>query len=414
MTATAFPKTKTVQADVIAQKGALAVGCRRFEGKIIPALSPLNAVTRKTASSVHMAGFSAATGKFYLHAGTRIYYSLDGLNLTQGVMFTAQAPFMLEERDADKAQMRIVGDTRCVVESAGAANSSLKAYNYAVRGGILKNGRLFAVDLNDGLKVKWSGEGGSCDWVEGISGAGWLYLGGNEGEISELVALNGNIVAVRERGLTVISAYGSPENFKILNVSAHTPQIYGHTAQVYGGKLYFCAEESVYCFDGARVEKCSNSLAEEILTPQYAAVYDGIYYYCGLSKLLERQVIGALDIKSGECYIIDFPAEALAVRDRLFAFSQNQCCSPKVGGDFSFTSGNIDFGTSGKKVLKRVEIYTAEPVDVEVFCDGKIRRFNGVKRVLTANTCGVNFKITVLGKSEIKGIYAYGEIRDGI
>lgn len=413
MTATAFPKTKTVKADVIAQSGALGIGCRRQKGEIVPALSPLGTLTRRTVGPVLMAEFSGATNKFWFFDGARLYCPEEA-KINNATLFSASVPFLIDERENGNAQTRIIGDSRCVVAVAGASGMVTKIYNNSVRGGILKSGRLFAADLNDGLKLKWSGEGGSADWVEGISGAGWLYLGGTEGKIVELAELNGNIVALRERGLTVISAYGNPENFKVLNVNAQTPQIHFRTARVAGKKLYFCAGESVYCFDGVRVAKVENSLDGEILTPAYAAVLNGIYYYCGESKSLKRKVIAALDIADGECYLIDFPAEGVAAGNGLCAISQSECCFPKSGGTFTFESGEINFGTPHYKTLKKIEISGGGTYDVEVLCDGYKRSFFEVKQRLTVNMRGVNFKICVRGSEKISAVNAFGEIRDGV
>lgn len=413
MTVTAFPKTKTVKADVIVASGALGIGCRREKGEIVPALSPLNTMARRTVTPVGMAEFSGATNKFWFYDGTRLYCP-EETKIGNGAMLTASVPFLIDERENGNAQTRIIGDARCVVAVAGASSQGTKIYSSQVRGGIMKSGRLFAVDSTDGLKLKWSGEGGSTDWAEGISGAGWMYLGGTEGNVLELKELNGNIVAVRERGLTVISAFGNPENFKVLNVNAQTPQICFRTARVAGAKLYFCAEGSVYSFDGARVAKVENSLDGEILTPTYAAVLNGIYYYCGESKTLKRKVIAALDIADGECYIIDFPAEGVAAGSVLCAISQSACCFPKSGGAFTFESGEINFDTPHPKTLKRIEISGGGAYDVDVLSDGNKRSFFKVKQRLTVNMLGVNFKICVRGSGKISAINAFGEIRDGI
>lgn len=392
----------------------MPIGCRRLNGKIIPALSPVNVVTRPYEADVHHAAYCSATKKFYLHVGSRLFYGADGFRPQQDMSLTAASPFTIEERENGVAQIRLIGDKRCIIEAAGSEKLSLKAFNYAVRGGIMKSGRLFAVDLNDAFKLRWSGEGGSTDWVEGISGAGWLYLGGKEGGILELAELNGNVIVVRERGLTVISAYGTPENFKVLNVIAGTCAIYKRTIAVAGGKLIFCTEDGVYSFNGAKTEKLENSLDGEILTPEYAIVSGNTYFYCGTSKSLGRHVIAALDLSDGEAYIIDFPAQALAVSDRLFAYSSLQNCSLETGGEFSFTSAAENFGSPREKTLKYVEVSGAGPFDVEVECDGYVRRFKGVKHRITANMRGVNFKVTVLGRGEISNICAVAEAYDGV
>lgn len=414
ITETAYYKTKTVKAELIKKNGALPIGCRRLNGKIAPALSPVNIYTRSYEADVHHAAYCRATHKFYLHVGSRLYSGEDGLKPQQGLSITAASPFTIEERENGVAQIRLIGDVRCIIDAVGAEKVSLKAYNYAVRGGIMKSGRMFAVDTNDALKLRWSGEGGSADWVEGISGAGWLYLGGKEGDILELAELNGNVIAVRERGLTVISAYGTPENFKVLNVIAGTSAIYGRTVAVAGGKLIFCTQDGVYSFDGAKTEKSDNSLEGEILNPEYATVSGNTYFYCGTSKSLGRRVIAALDMSDGEAYIIDFPAQALAVSDRLYAYSSIQNCLPETGGAFSFTCAAENFGSPRKKTLKYVDVCCGGKFDAEVECDGYVRRFNGLKRRLTANMRGVNFKITVFAQDEIDSICAVAEVYDGV
>ncbi len=87
---------------------------------------------------------------------------------------------------------------------------------------------------------------------------------------------------------------------------------------------------------------------------------------------------------------------------------------PDTGGKFSFTSAAENFGSPREKTLKYVDVNGFGRFDAKVECDGYVRLFRGVKRRLTANMRGVNFKITLSGQGEISSICAVAEVYDGV
>ncbi len=97
--------------------------------------------------------------------------------------------------------------------------------------------------------------GPHTDWTENISGAGWVITGGGYGRILNLVVYGDKIVAVRERGITFLHAFGTPENFKLTYYNEVLPEIYSDTAAVIGGKLYFYTVSGLYVYDGSSAKK---------------------------------------------------------------------------------------------------------------------------------------------------------------
>ena len=84
------------------------------------------------------------------------------------------------------------------------------------------------------------------------------------------------------------------------------------------------------------------------------------------------------------------------------------------GNAVDFTSGEIDFGTHRRKVLKGVRIGSVSAVEVEVSNGVKTRILRGVEGYCRPNMSGSRFKITVRGNGKISGVTAYAEAIDGI
>ena len=99
-------------------------------------------------------------------------------------------------------------------------------------GGVIKNGRLFAQDLSDAYRIRWSGAGDPKDGADGIDGAGWVDINPAYGRVQNLVVYKRNIVVVCEYGLAVMSAFGAPENFKLQYIDGVIGKIAPDTAAV--------------------------------------------------------------------------------------------------------------------------------------------------------------------------------------
>lgn len=406
-----YPETEIKTADVMAAEGALPVGCEIKNGSIVPAFAP-SEVTANAFESVDCAYGSTALGLAVIKSGTMVYYSKDLNTFSKVANYETDTPFVFEDYEGDRMRMVLADNTLSMrFYSKG---SSYSKTNYGICGGQLKCGRLFAIDREDNYKLRWSGEDGAYDWVEGISGAGWVKLESKRGKILNLVNFGENLIAVREQGLTVISAFGTPENFKILSTDTAAPKIVKDTAAVVCGKLIFFAEGGLYAYDGNKITPLPHNLENETENPTYAAAYGNNYLLCCRSKRLGREVVLACDCSGKFSHIVDVPAQKLVVTDCVHAYYPLSACTLEKCSEYKFISGKINFGTSERKHLNGIEIESDKPVDLTVSNGRTERVFKGVNGRLAADMCGVNFVFCITGNAEIKSIKAYAEAVSGI
>lgn len=407
----AYPAAKTVNCDIIAADGSICTGCRIGNGKIVPALGGV----RNTAcafTDVKAAGYSAAAGAYFVCADRRVFYSADGLSFSELAALEGEEPFIFGQREGAEAKLYAVGDGKCVYFGGGAGGE--KAFDCGIYGGVIKNGRLFGIDKDDKFRLCWSGSGGAFDQTEGINGAGWVRLDGAGGEILNLIIYGERLIAVRENGLSVLSAYGTPENFKAEGKGLNISGICKNTAAVAGNKLIFCAEGGLYCYNGAKITRADCGLIEKTENPVCAAANGGLYLLGVYAKPLERNAVLVYDTASGLAYFADAPASAIvASGGGIFAYSAGNACRLARGGTFCFEAA-IDFGSAKQKYLKTLEIAGAEEADIEIFNGRTTRVFKDAKSALLADMRGVNFTFKVKGNAEITALRATAEVLDGI
>ena len=406
-----YPKTQIKTADVIAAKGALPIGCAVRNGVITPTFAPSD-VTEGKFGQVDYAIASTAMERYLIKSQDNLYYSRNGLAFSRIAIYPSDEPFGFEDYDEGVHRLVLVGNTACQIIYVN--SSKVSGYRYGIIGGQYKNGRLFAIDTENRFKLRWSGEGGAFDWEEGISGAGWVMLESKGGKILDLINFGEKLIAVREHCLTVVSAFGTPENFKILSTDTATPKIFKHTAAVADNKLVFFAEGGLHYYDGNKIVKLSHPLEGEIAEPTLATAYGNSYLLCCRSKSLEREVVLFYDFDFNTSYLVDVPAQSLVVTNTIYAYFYASACTLDKCTEYTFKSGNIDFGTGDRKHLNSIVIECDKPVDL-VISNGNVERvFTGVKGKLPVDMCGANFLLSVTGDAEIKSFKAYAEVMSGV
>lgn len=407
---TVFPKTTLKKVDVLAADGAFNVGCYTLNGKLIPAINTMKKISEYD-GKVRAAWYSAEKKKHVVKIGDSVYYSDGSVQNAPNGPLTAEFPSMIETVVNGESAAVVIGDGSYyfIGSTAGA-----KPYKSASHGCVIKNGRIFAIDNANPYKIVWSGEGGIDDWEGGISGAGWAVLHNGYGRILNLVVYADKIIAVREKGLTVITAYGNPENFKVSHIEQKLPEIYKNTSAVVGNKLVFYTKNGLYSFNGAGAEKLFLPLAEEMRTAVTAAVMNETYYLIGESKTLQERTVLAFDSRLNVAYIIFHELDALSVGERLLGYLDTREYELEAGGTYAYTSGEIDFSSSGAKVLKEVVLRGAKDARLEVSNGVNSRIVEGVRGKFRPNMRGESFKITVYGKEKIDGISAVAEVLSGV
>ena len=404
-----YPKTSVKEADVTAFSDGVKIGCKVKNGEIVPAGIKVG-LAENVPEGLTWLGYSEPCKRYFAVANNKLYTSVHGnyfLEITEG----NGKPFAVDEVRNGEHHTYVVQGTLYTAYHGNAFFTM--PFKGNICAGVLKCGRIFGVDNDDKTLVRWSGPKGIDDWVEGINGAGWLQLEAKFGNILNLVVLGDFIVAVCEYGLTKISAFGSPENFKQISVQQKTPKIFKDAASVTGGKLYFYTEKGLYSFDGNKISEELASTAQMLENPAYAAAYEQNYCVCGYSTALKRQVILVYDSADGEAYFMDIPAQRFCVGSKLLAYTQSAAPAANTGEGFTFESGEITFGTAANKTLKSVEVFggTAE---VKVSNGVVSRIVGGVSGAVRINLRGNRFKITVKGARNPLKIKAFAEVGYGI
>lgn len=408
---TAFVPTSLLKQDVIAADGGLFINCKSVSGKIYPALAPVkNSGT--VPKNISCVSYVAGLGTFIMHANGLVYSSANGTSYTLLMTAKTDAPFIVEERtEASGLRGHVICGERIVNHMGNTFNYSTFEGNLSC--GVVRHGRLFGADLTDGYKLKWSGEGGVFDWEEGISGAGWVYPDAkNLGKIIGAVDFNDRLILVREHGLTVVKAFGTPEIFAI-DGHYSLPNIVANTAAVVGEKLFICTSGGLYCFTGSAVQKISDKLFGG-LEPVNAIAFGDKYLACGNYGALSRNVVYIYDCADKSSYLSDAPVSALCASAKIFGYASSAGYTLQEGGIYTFISGSVNFGSDKPKTLEKLYIDSAGKVTVSVSNGDIQREFSDVKGTLRMNMRGSSFTFTVTGESEIDNITAYAEAANGI
>lgn len=408
---TAFPKTNVKCVDLTACKNAVALGCYSDGGKIFPAMSA-GLPAGNPPAGITKAAFSKATDLIYLCADKKLYATLEGIICVELASMYCDDPTILEDYGENGLTTFALGDGVYVKYRGN--TFTVKQVNLHICGGVMKNGRLFGVDIDDAYTVRWSGADGAFDLTEGINGAGWIKLDAARGKVLNLINYGEKLVAVREFGLTVISAFGTPENFKIEATDTGTEAVYKNTAAVAGGKLLFCAGSGIYAFDGNRISRLAISKQNRISNPSCAVALGERYFVCGFSNALERRAVLAYDAYSETQYLIDSAAETLVASDKVYCFSDGGAQTLEKGGSFNYICGGLDFDATGRKVLTSLFIDCDGEAEVTVESDEKTRVFAADKGRLRVDMCGSTFKISVKAAEEIRTLKAYAEVKSGV
>lgn len=404
-----YPETSKKEVDVTGISGAVKIGCRTDKGMIIPQAFKFRAI-EGVPENVLWADYSvSAESCFAMSDGT--LYAAPLCKKFVAVTEVDGEPFMLEEYDGGRRKTFVVSGEKYAVFDG--ETHSVNAFRCGIYAGVTKCGRLFGVDSEDKTLVRWTGTDGINDLKESIEGAGWMRLEGAFGNVLNLVVAGDYLVAVREYGLTAISAFGAPENFRQINAVHKAPRIFKNTAVAINGKLYFYTVKGLYCFDGNKIAEVFADRRGMLNTPTYAVAYGQNYCVCGFSAALGREAVLIYETSGGAAYFADIPAKTLCAHNGLIAFTAAGAYISEAGGEYTFESGEINFGDARKKTLTGIEILGGT-ADIEVTNGVVSRILRGVNGFARVNLRGNHFKITLKGKEKLGAVKAFAEVGYGI
>lgn len=391
--------------NLLSDSNALPVNCRIHGGELLPALSPLNC-GGSVPGGVIFAGHAEGAGRFFICDGKSAYASDNGFDFIRLGDFAGDSPFLIEDYDGDTARAVLINGLSAFAHTG----KSFKKFDYGANlcCGVMHCGRLFGVDGEDRLKLCWSGEGGVSDWEGGMYGSGNLRLDPERGEVLDILEYGEKLVAVRKFGLTVLNMFGAPENFCAEITDTDTDEIFKNTAKVAGGKLLFYTRSGLHYFNGSSIGEITHRYSHDIFLPERAAEFGGKYFLSCQSQSLNGGAVLCYDCSDGESYLIDCVAEGLCAAECVCAYGEGSAYAFEGGGEYSFTSGKINFGSGRAKTVTSLYIEGGE-VDLEINNGKLTRRFSNVSGLIRPKLRGKSFTVKVKGKNAVFKLTATAE-----
>lgn len=400
--------SRKICVDLLSDGDVEPVGCRISRGQLIPALSPVK-IGNGIPGKILCAGRAESAGRFFIADSEKVYVSVTGEEFYELGSLSGDSPFMFEEVSGGVARAVICNGNHALVHTGAASTGLTCGANYSC--GVMHCGRLFGADGDDGYTLRWSGEGGIEDGEEKIYGAGYLILEPKRGKILDILEFGEKLVLVRERGLTLLSMFGMPENFSVEPTDTDTDAIFKGTAQTVCGKLIFFTESGLKSFDGSRVEELTHAYADSVSEPTCSAAFTDEYFLgCTCGKTGGRCVL-CYCVQDGESYIIDVAADAISASDCVYVFGTDGVFRLRSGGQFSFTA-RTDFKVGGYKTL--TEIYVGGVADIGVSNGNVSRLFSSASGKIRPRIRGRSFTVTGGGTRTVKSLTAYAEVSDDV
>ena len=323
--------------------------------------------------------------RFFAFDGQSVYVSADGKSFSYLNALAGDDPFVVEELENGSARAAAVCCKNAVLHDG--SSFVCREYGANLKYGVMHSGRLFGADVEDGLALRWSGAGGVCDWARGVQASGYVRLDPERGEIIGINKLGDKLVAVRRFGLTVLSAYGNCENFRVEATDTDCDEIYRGTAGVAGGRLWFCTVSGLKYFDGERI------LAKDVYSPESAVCFSDKYFLICKSRFKGGKTVLCVDAEGGS-FIADAAASALCAADGLYAYCDD---------------GVFKFGTGARYELG---IFVDGFADIEISNGRVTRGFSGASGKIRPRLRGKNFCLRITGDGAVRKITAVAEVRN--
>lgn len=377
------------------------------ERGLAASFTPLQSKTGAQISNIRFAeyvpqyGYSVLISKF----GNMIKWNSTDLSevKTSGLV-PRTYPFSIHFYNADgKYNYVLVAGNKFIYFDYG--NKTEINISQTVFGGTYHYGRVFAIDDADRCLIRWSGASAPYDFTSSADGAGYVILSPRGGDCLNVLSLGEKLLVVRRNGITIMRAYGDPANFRVEPTENYLaiPDVKANTSVICRGQLYFCTQDGMFVFDGAKIEK--------INLPDIAdgAVYTNAQCYDGRKIYLQYD-------KSGKTFFAEYDTDLKAFSPfapgcEIMWKAEGGFMCIKNGYVYGLVKGNDDdgerfwtskkFGNKNKVItLRRLYLNGSENIKVtathenySVTCSG-----NGWHNVMER---GCEFTFTVSGAGEL-------------
>lgn len=392
-------------ADIL-KYGKIYVQCRICGGELIPA-GGFSKIGGALSFNPVCVARAEGINRFFAFDGQSVYVSADGKSFSYLNALAGDSPFVVEEIENGVARAAAICGKNAVFHNG--SSFVCKEYGANLKFGVMHSGRLFGVDFDDGLVLRWSGAGGVCDWAQGVQASGYVKLDPERGEIIGLCRLGAKLVAVRRFGLTVLSAYGNCENFRVETTDTDCDEIYKGTACNVGGRLIFCSASGLKYFDGEAIRSFGHPLESDVYEPESAQGFADCYYLICKSRYKGGKVVLCAG-GEGESYLADVAAGTLCAADGLYAYCADGVYKLGAGAGYELYADGVSFGTGGLKTVTEVFIDGVANIQID---NGRVTRaFSGAGGKIRPRLRGKSFSFRITGDKVVRGITAVAEVRN--
>lgn len=278
--------------------------------------------------------------------------------------------------------------------------------DYSFRAGAVHCGRFFGADSLDGARLRWAASH-PLDWQTGIYGSGYINLPPEGGDILRLFSYGDRLVAVRERGITVIRAYGDPQNYKVDATANYLTAdgIIADTCAPCDGKIYFCTKSGLFAFGGTDTEKLLDFGGGRISAPAFAAASGSDYFLSCTDKYAGDCL---LCYRGGDvCVCAVNPSALFAGKDGVYAVCGLRVGKIVRGGLGQWHSRPVRPG--GLSYIRNIGVVCDGDAEITLSSAGISRTFSGGGRHAVNMGAG-EFTVDVTAQGALRSIKVEAEV----
>ena len=217
---TSYPSRGAKTFDLLKEEyTARADNARVCDGALVPGTDTLSGGFPSLPAGVAAAYYSQGNGSLCLLTSSAAYRIDEGASSYTAMSSSLSAnPFFADMYiNGYSTTVLFSGFTRVAFTGMAQDTATDEKRFYT---GTVHCGRFFARDYLDKFKLWWAASH-ALDWTEGISGCGYAILPPEGGGVLRLFSFEDRLVAVRERGITVVRAY--PKRHIRLRRRRHIP-----------------------------------------------------------------------------------------------------------------------------------------------------------------------------------------------
>lgn len=252
--------------------------------------------------------------------------------------------------------------------------------------------RVFATTRNNRNRVWFSADFNPLNWKVSAEEAGYIEFQDEYGALLEIISLGDYIFVFKENAIMRITAYADQTEFTVTKITVGLDRIISGSIVQLGENIYFLTTSGLYSFDGYTVTRLNRFMPEIIDDRNLTACGLGDkYYYAtrleidGDEGIGENNAVVVYDLKQktfsviGGVDILKLIAVTSHHLRRVYAVRKGDVYVSEITDDGSiyglstikkWKSVESNFGTSAKKVLRRINVFTKRDVKFCVIADG--------------------------------------------